>query len=122
MENNQEEIKSISERLDFAYRIRLTDIKLGTRQALTAYQESIAIKNTDLELRSINMICTSALYNRDFKEHDKWLEILLQRSIELNNLSYKGKYYILKYRWSFKAGKLDKSMIMEETGRGEPMP
>jgi len=106
MQNNTEEKKSISERLDFAYNARLTDIKLSTSQALTAYEESCTIKDTYLELRAINMICTAALYNQDFKEHDKWIDLLLRRSIELNNLAYKGKSYIFKYRWSFKAGKL----------------
>jgi len=106
MQNSRKLPDEISRILDNAYKLRMTNSRLSTELALTAYQEAVAIKDIDLELRAINAICTAALYNTVFKEHEQWIDLLQQRSIELNNSAYRGISYILRSRWSSKYGKL----------------
>jgi len=106
MHDNSITAEGISKRLENAYKIRMTNSHLSTEQALTAYQEAVDIKDTTLELRAINTICTAALYNTDFTEHEQWIDLLQQRSIELDNPAYTGVSYILRSRWSSNSGKL----------------
>ncbi|MDP8220085.1 MAG: tetratricopeptide repeat protein, partial [Candidatus Stygibacter frigidus] len=101
--------KKIDLRLDIAFKIRIENPQKSTEAALTAYEESIAAGETQLELRALNQICTTALYNDDFKDAETWIDKLAQRGIETDHNASIGRSYIHKYRWSSRAGKLSEA-------------
>jgi len=101
--------KKIDLRIDLAFKTRIENPQKSTEEALTAYKESIAAGETQLELRALNQICVTALYNDEFDDTEAWIDKLAQRGIEANHNVSIGRSYILKYRWSSRAGKLSEA-------------
>ncbi|MCF7920781.1 MAG: tetratricopeptide repeat protein [Candidatus Cloacimonetes bacterium] len=98
--------EKIDLRLDLAYQIRTTVASKSTEHAMIAYTESCAINDTKRELRALYLICTAGQYNKDFTEFNKWIDLLIKRSIELNDNPALGRAYILQYRQSMSSGNL----------------
>jgi len=104
-----EGVHKIDLRLELAYKLRMNDPQKSTEQAFTAYKESRAAGETQLELRTLNQICTSALYDDEFQDAESWIDTLAQRGMELNHNVSISRSYIFKYRWSSRAGKLSEA-------------
>ncbi|MCF7911587.1 MAG: tetratricopeptide repeat protein [Candidatus Cloacimonetes bacterium] len=98
--------KKIDLRLDLAFLLRMKDPPASLEHALTAYEEAKTAGEEKLELRALQQICTSALYNKEFQDADIWIDKLAERGIELNHNASIGRSYIMKYRWSVREGKL----------------
>lgn len=96
-------------RLDLAFFIRVLDPARSISEAIKGYEEALELENTKLEIRAIGIICTAALYNKDFGESEKWISKLVNRGRELGNNSAIGRAYIFKYRWSTRAGNLSEA-------------
>jgi tetratricopeptide (TPR) repeat protein len=103
---NAESTDKIDLRLNMAYQLLTTKPSKSIEQAMTAYSESCATSDTKRELRSLYLICTAGIYDKDFTDYTKWIDLLIKRSIELNDSPALGRAYILQYRNSMNSGNL----------------
>ncbi len=98
--------ESISLRLELAYKTRLTDPKASMQHALKAYQDACNLNEPDEELRALNAICTAYLYDDEIQDKNKWIDLLIQRGIELDNNAAVGRAYFYLYRWNIRSENL----------------
>lgn len=97
---------SIEQLIADAFKLRMINSHKSIQLAKKSYQQAVAVQSADLELKSIHIICVAALFNSDFSDSEHWLDLLEQRSTELNNLPYKGMCLVLRSRWSYKENNL----------------
>lgn len=102
---NTEGKKKIELQLDFAYKYRVKSPRVASQQAVSAYKAACILKENVLELRSIYLVCITALYYEEFIESEEWLDLLARRGKELEHPPSIGRSLILKSRWSARIGK-----------------